>query len=302
MGITIWPVTEQFAAEVGDIDLSWALSDDDFRIVEDAFERYAVLVFPDQKISNDRQIAFARRFGPMERSIGADLDKLRQRRLPPELVDVSNLDARGEIVPADDRLLLINLGNQLWHTDSSFKQVPGKASLLYMRSVAQTGGQTEFADLRAAWDALPDALQRKAEGRVAEHANAYSRARARIGFGISPREQQVLKPVQQALVRNHRASGRKSLYLGSHAGRIVGMSDQAGTALLDELTAFATQCQFVYSHRWRADDLVLWDNRCTLHRGRRFDDRRWRRDGRRATVSDVANTLEQEGIRAQVVG
>ena len=297
MSITIFPVTEHFAAEVGGIDLSQPLSDADFRTVEEAFERYAVLVFPDQRISQEQQIAFARRFGPPERSLGADLDKQRQRRVPPEMVDVSNLDARGEIVPPDDRLFLIHVGNLLWHADSSFKHVPAKASLLYMLTIPPVGAQTEFADLRAAWDALPEAVQRRAEGLVVEHANAYSRARAQIGFGMSRREQQVLKPAQQALVRNHRASGRKSLYLGSHAGRVVGMAEQAGTALLDELTVFATQRQFVYSHRWRANDLVMWDDRCTLHRARPFEDRRWKRDGRRVTVSDAANTLDQEGIR-----
>jgi alpha-ketoglutarate-dependent 2,4-dichlorophenoxyacetate dioxygenase len=302
MGITIFPVTEEFVAEIGDIDLSQPLSDAEFRIIEAAFERYAVLVFPDQTISHDQQIAFARRFGPMERSIAADLDKTKPRRVPPELVDVSNLDTQGQIVPPDDRMLLINLGNQLWHTDSSFKPVPAKASLLYMRAIPQTGGQTEFADLRAAWDALPETLRRKAKGRVAEHAIAYSRVRAQTGLTMSKREQQALPAVRQALVRNHRASGRKSLYLGSHAGRIVGMTEQEGAALLDALTAFATQHQFVYTHRWRANDLVMWDDRCTLHRGRPFDDRRWKRAGQRATVSDVANTLEQEGIRVSAEG
>jgi alpha-ketoglutarate-dependent 2,4-dichlorophenoxyacetate dioxygenase len=178
--------------------------------------------------------------------------------------------------------------------------VPAKASLLYQRAIAQTGGQTEFADLRAAWDALPEAMQGKVEGLVAEHAIAYSRAK--LGFAMSESEQQALPPVQQVLVRTHPASGRKSLYLAAHAGRILGMTDQEGTALLEELTAFATQRQFIYSHRWRVNDLVLWDNRCTMHRGRPFDDQRWKRDAQRATVEDVANTLEQEGIRVQAVG
>ena len=299
MGATIWPVTEHFVAEVGDIDLSQPLSEADFRIVEAAFERYAVLVFPDQTLSQEQHVAFARRFGPIDRSMVVQMDGVKPR-VPVEIADVSNLDSRGEILAADDRLRLFQLGNQLWHTDSAFKHVPAKASLLYQRSIAQTGGQTEFADLRAAWDALSEAMKRKVKGLVAEHAIAYSRAK--LGFSMSESEQQALPPVQQVLVRTHPVSGRTSLYLASHAGRILGMTDQAGTALLEELTAFATQRQFVYSHRWRVNDLVMWDNRCTMHRGRPFDDQRWKRDAQRATVEDVANTLEQEGIRVQAVG
>jgi alpha-ketoglutarate-dependent 2,4-dichlorophenoxyacetate dioxygenase len=299
MGTTIWPVTEHFVAEVGDIDLSQPLSDADFRVVEHAFERYAVLVFPDQTLSQEQHVAFARRFGPIDRSMIVQMDGTKPR-VPVEIADVSNLDSRGEILARDDRLRLFQLGNQLWHTDSAFKHVPAKASLLYQRSIAQTGGQTEFADLRAAWDALPEAMKGKVEGLVAEHAIAYSRAK--LGFAMSESEQQALPPVQQVLVRTNPASGRTSLYLASHAGRILGMTDQAGTALLEELTTFATQRQFVYSHRWRVNDLVMWDNRCTMHRGRPFDDQRWKRDAQRATVEDVANTLEQESIRVQAVG
>jgi alpha-ketoglutarate-dependent 2,4-dichlorophenoxyacetate dioxygenase len=299
MGATIWPVTEHFVAEVGDIDLSRPLSDTDFRVVENAFERYAVLVFPDQRLSQEQHVAFARRFGPIDRSMIVQMDGATPR-VPAEIADVSNLDSQGEILTREDRLRLFMLGNQLWHTDSAFKHVPAKASLLYQRAIAQTGGQTEFADLRAAWDALPEAMQGKVEGLVAEHAIAYSRAK--LGFAMSESEQQALPPVQQVLVRTHPASGRKSLYLAAHAGRILGMTDQEGTALLEELTAFATQRQFIYSHRWRVNDLVLWDNRCTMHRGRPFDDQRWKRDAQRATVEDVANTLEQEGIRVQAVG
>jgi alpha-ketoglutarate-dependent 2,4-dichlorophenoxyacetate dioxygenase len=299
MGATIWPVTEHFVAEVGDIDLAQPLSDAEFRIVENAFERYAVLVFPDQTLSQEQHVAFARRFGPIDRSMMVQMDGVKPR-VPAEIADVSNLDSRGEILAREDRLRLFQLGNQLWHTDSAFKHVPAKASLLYQRAIAPTGGQTEFADLRAAWDALPAAMKGKVEGLVAEHAIAYSRAK--LGFALSDSEQQALPPVQQVLVRTHPATGRKSLYLAAHAGRILGMPDQAGTALLEELTAFATQRQFVYSHRWRVNDLVMWDNRCTMHRGRPFDDQRWRRDAQRATVEDVANTLEQEGIRVQAVG
>ena len=299
MGASVWPVTDQFVAEIGDVDLSKQLPDGDFRIVEDAFERYAVLVFPDQVLSQQQHIAFAKRFGPIDRSMIVEVEGAKAR-VPGEIADVSNLDSQGEILAPGNRLRLFQLGNQLWHTDSAFKHVPAKASLLYQRSVAQTGGQTEFADLRAAWDALPEAMKRKVEGLVAEHAIAYSRAK--LGFAMTENEQRALPPVRQALVRRHPASGRTSLYLAAHAGRILGMPDAAGRALLAELMEFATQRQFVHTHRWRTNDVVMWDNRCTMHRGRPFDDQRWKRDAQRATVEDVANTLEQEGIRVQAVG
>jgi alpha-ketoglutarate-dependent 2,4-dichlorophenoxyacetate dioxygenase len=288
MGARIWPVTEHFVAEVDDVDLA-RLTDEDFRVVESAFERYAVLVFPDQALGQGEHVAFARRFGPIDRSMIVQMDGV-EARVPAEIADVSNLDARGEILAPDDRLRLFQLGNQLWHTDSAFKHVPAKASLLYQRSIARSGGQTEFADLRAAWDALPPAMQRRIEGLVAEHAIAYSRAK--LGFPMSETEQRQLPPVRQVLVRRHAYSGRTSLYLAAHAGRIVGMPDDAGWALLDELTAFATQRQFVYSHRWRVNDLVIWDNRQTMHRGRPFPAGE-ARDVRRTTVKGDAPTIEQ---------
>ena len=299
MSATVWPVADTFVAEIGDVDLSKPLSDADFRVVEDAFERYAVLIFPDQVLSQDQHIAFARRFGPIDRSMIVEVEGAKAR-VPGEIADVSNLDSRGEILAPDNRLRQFQLGNQLWHTDSAFKHVPAKASLLYQRSIAQTGGQTEFADMRAAWDALPDAMKRKVEGLVAEHAIAYSRAK--LGFAMTENELRALPPVRQVLVRHHPVSGRTSLYLAAHAGRIVGMTDPAGKALLAELMAFATQRQFVHTHRWRVNDVVMWDNRCTMHRGRAFDDQRWKRDAQRATVEDVANTLEQEGVRVQAIG
>jgi alpha-ketoglutarate-dependent 2,4-dichlorophenoxyacetate dioxygenase len=174
---------------------------------------------------------------------------------------------------------LFQLGNRLWHTDSSFKLLPARASLLYARSIPPVGGHTEFADERAAYDALPDETKRRLEGLVAEHSIFNSRA-----------------PVPQLLVRTIPESGRKSLYLASHAGRILGMSEHEGRTLIDELVAHSTQRQFVYTHRWRVYDLVIWDNRCTMHRGTDFDDLRWKRDMQRATVSNVANSCEQEGV------
>jgi alpha-ketoglutarate-dependent 2,4-dichlorophenoxyacetate dioxygenase len=191
---------------------------------------------------------------------------------------------------------MFNLGNQLWHTDSSFKRVPAKASLLYAKAIPPIGGFTEFADMRAAYDALSDDMKRRLEGLVAEHSIFVSRAKT--GYGnFSQEERDRLPPVPQVVVRTHAGSKRKTLYLASHAGRILGMDDTEGQALLADLIAHATQRQFVYTHRYRVGDLVLWDDRCTMHRGRPFDDLAYKRSVQRTTVADVAPTVEQEGIR-----
>src|ERR1700730_2406398 len=203
------------------------------------------------------------------------------------------------ITPAQrDRRNLFNLGNQLWHTDSSFKRVPAKCSLLSAREVPSPGpmggGETEFADLRAAWDALPAARKQQLDGLVVEH--SIFRSRSQIGFAdFNDEIFKQLPPVPQALVRHHPGSGRTSLYLASHASHIIGWPVEKGRALIDELIAFATQPQFVHRHRWRVGDLVMWDNRCTMHRGRPYDDTQ-RRVLHRTTVSDYANTVEPEGL------
>jgi len=295
MNPSVWPVTETFVAEIGDLDLSQPLSEADWQVVEEAFETYAILIIPDQRISQQQHIDFALRFGPMDNSILVNISDAKPR-VRTDIADVSNLDGNDQIRAEDDRQRLYRLGNRLWHTDRSFKEVPAKASLLYMREIPPVGGHTEFADMRAAYDALPDALQRKIDNLVAVHAIAYSREK--MGFEMTAEEIETLLPVPQAMVRRHAYSGRTSIYVASHAGEIVGMSDADGPALLAELIAHATQRQFVHTHRWRANDLVIWDNRCTMHRGLTFDDQRWRRDAQRATVMDVAPTCEQEGIEA----
>ena len=294
MSFTLYPVTDSFAAEVGDLDVGAPLSAADFAALDDAFNTYAVLVFPDQRLDDAAQAAFSERFGPLETSI----QQLRAGvtlRLPATFADVSNIDAAGKLLAADSERRHFNTGNMLWHTDSSFRAVPAKASLLYARSLAPVGGFTEFADLRAAYDALPDDTKARLEGLIAEHSIAESRAK--IGYHqFTQGETDGLPPVPQMVVRTHAGSGRKTLYLASHAARIYGMDEAAGRALLAELIAHATQRQFVYAHRWRVGDLVMWDNRCTMHRGRPFDDLRYKRDVRRTTVRDVASTLEQAGV------
>lgn len=294
MGAEVWPVTEDFAAEIGDVDLSQPLTPPDWQIVESAFNRYSVLIFPDQHLSQGQHVAFAERFGGnIDRSMIVGMDGV-ETRTPAEIADVGNIDADGSVMSKDNRLLEFQRGNRLWHTDSSFKDVPANASLLYMQSVPPVGGLTEFADARAAWDALPDTLKARIDGQVALHSIATSRAR--MGFEMTESERQNYPLVPQALVRRHRASARRSIYVASHAGTVVGLDPAASKTLLAELMAHVTQRQFVYGHRWRANDLVVWDNKCVLHRGRPYDDLRWPRDAQRATSLDVANTCDQEGL------
>lgn len=284
MTMKLFPVTEGFAAEVGDIDLSQPLDAATLKVVQAAFATYAVLVFPAQTLTQAQHLAFARNFGPHERTVQAALrnEKLRVRE---EFADIANLDADGKLWDRNARIRLFQLGNRLWHTDSSFKAPSGYASLLYARSVAPIGGHTEFADLRAAYDALPAAMKKRLEGLIGEHSLMYSRRR--LGFtSFTPEEITAFAPVRRPLVRHIPESGRDSLYIASHIGRIGGMDDAEAEALLAALTAHAIQRQFVYTHRWRVGDLVMWDNRCTMHRGTEYDDLRWPRDLQRSTTSD----------------
>jgi len=294
MAITITPIYPDFAAEIGDIDLSQDLSAEDIEAIKQAFWDFAVLIFPQQDLTQDQHLDFARHFGPLETTIGVYRTDT-QLRLRQEIADVSNLNANDELWGADSRLRMFQLGNRMWHTDSSFKYVPARASLLYAREIAPVGGHTQFADQRAAYDALPQDMKDRLEGLVAEHSVFHSRAR--LGFtNFNEEERANLPPVPQVLVRTLPENERRSLYVASHAGRIFGMPDDEGRALIDQLLEHATQRQFVYTHRWRQGDLVIWDDRCTLHRGTEFDDLRWRRDMQRATVEDVANSCEQHGI------
>jgi alpha-ketoglutarate-dependent 2,4-dichlorophenoxyacetate dioxygenase len=294
MAITVCPVTPSFAAEIGDVDLSKEIAPADLAAIKDAFAAYAVLIFPDQHLSQDQHLDFARHFGPLETTI-ALFRKDQPLRVRKEFADVSNLAPDNQVWGKDSRQRMFQLGNRLWHTDSSFKRLPARASLLYAHSIAPVGGHTEFADERAAYDALAEDIKRRLDNLVVEHSIFTSRAR--LGFTeFSDEERAGLPPVPQVLVRTLPEAGRKSLYLASHAGRILGMPEQEGRALIDELVAHATQRQFVYTHRWRVHDLVIWDNRCTMHRGTEFDDLRWKRDVQRATVCDVANSCEQAGI------
>jgi alpha-ketoglutarate-dependent 2,4-dichlorophenoxyacetate dioxygenase len=290
MALTIAPVTPSFAAEIGDIDLSRPLSEAELAGVREAFANYAVLVFPSQQLTVEQHLAFAARFGPLERSVASQM-KDQTLRVRADIADIANLDAEGRIWGADSRLRQFQLGNRLWHTDSSFKQPTAYTSMLYARSVAPVGGHTEFADMRAAWDGLPEPMRARVEGLVAEHSLLFSRAK--LGFAnFTDDEKLAFAPVARPMVRTIPENGRRSLYVASHVGRIRGMADADALALVEALVAHATQRQFVYTHRWRVGDLVMWDNRCTMHRGTPFDDLRWPRDMMRATTSDRPDWCE----------
>ncbi len=286
MGILVAPVRGDFVARVSGLDLSRPLDDGAFGQVRDAFHHYAVLVCPEQRMSDDQQIAFSERFGPLEVSIR----KGRPRRIAnPHVSDISNVDERDRVFDPDDERAIYNAGNRLWHSDSSFKRVPAMASLLSGREVPPEGGETEYADLRAAWDALPADRKRGLEELVAEHSFVYSRGL--IGYDqFTDAERAAVPPVPQAVVRTHPATGRKSLFVGSHASHIIGRPVEEGRALLRGLLDFATQPRFVYRHAWRQYDLVMWDNRCVLHRGRPWDEQRYRRVMHRTTVAGTGPT------------
>ena len=297
MAIELTLLHPTLGAEVHGVDLTRPVMPEVFAEIEAAFHRHGILVFPEQPVTDEQKLEFSRLFGQLEVNPNYAGAKMRLR---PDVADISNLDAEGRVLARDDRRNLFNIGNQLWHTDSSFKHIPAKCSLLSARELPSSGpmggGETEFADLRAAWDALPDARKRKLQGLVVEH--SIFRSRSQLGFAdFNDEIYKELPPVRQALVRHHRYSGRTSLYLASHASHIIGWPVEEGRALIEELIAFATQPQFVYQHRWTVGDLVMWDNRCTMHRGRPYDGTQ-RRVLHRTTVSDFANTLEQEGLTA----
>ncbi len=286
----IEPIGKDFGAEIADVDLR-NLSETTFDAVKQAFWRYAVLVFPEQTLDQEDQAAFAARFGPLEDAPSAIYRNDARKRMRGDITDVSNIDDDGSLWREDSRVRDLQRANQLWHTDSSFKYVPALASCLLARAVPPVGGHTEFADLRAAYDAMPAARRTALDPLIAHHTLMASRGR--MGFAdFSPEETEAMKAVPQRLVRIHPQSGRRTLYLASHIQAIDGMNAQETARLVDELIAHATQPRFVYRHRWRVGDLVLWDNRCTMHRATPFDDLRWGRELHRATVSDIGNSVD----------
>ncbi|MGH7390996.1 MAG: TauD/TfdA dioxygenase family protein [Candidatus Rokuibacteriota bacterium] len=280
-----------FAAEVEGIDMTRPLTPDEVAAIHAGMDRYAVLVFHDQKIDDEQQLAFTRSLGEIEHSIGASLRAPDEYRLPTTFADVSNLDRNHQPFARDDRRRLFAIGNRLWHSDSSFKVVPAKYSLLHARCIPSRGGNTEFADMRAAYDALDDETRAEAEELICEHSQIYSRQQ--IGFfDLTDEERARFKPVRQRLVRTHPVTGRKSLYLASHAGAIVGWPVPEARCFLRDLVEHATRREFVYSHTWRVHDLVMWDNRQVMHRGRPFPAHE-PRDVRRTTLAGDGPTVTQ---------
>jgi len=282
MSMEIRPVAATFAGEVSGIDLTGPVTPADVAAIEAGMDRHAVLVFRDQRCTDDEQRAFTRNFGTLEQAPGGHVAKLDERRLPLDMQDAGNLDKDQRVFARDDRRRMFNLGNRLWHSDSSYRAVPAKYSLLSGRVVVDLGGQTQFADMRAAYDALDAGTKTEIADLVCEHSLLFSRGE--LGFEVTEEERAMFLPVRQPLVRSHPVTGRKSLFLSAHAGGIVGWPVPEARAFLCELTEHATQRQFVYSHAWTRYDLVMWDNRCTMHRVTRFDETK-PRDMRRTTVA-----------------
>ena len=293
MGLSVHQLHPLFVGEVSGVDAGHPIDGATVAALNAAIDRYAVLVLRGQDLDDERQMAFARNFGELElpRSGAAQV----KRRLRPEIADISNLDEESRVRRRDDPRRFDQLGNRLWHTDGSFRRVPAALSMLYAHRVPgaspKGNGETEFADMRAAYDALPELTKDDIADLVALHDIAWSRGQ--LGFSeLLFGEKTVLPPVPQRLVRTHPGSKRKVLYVAAHASEIVGMPVPEGRLLLRELIEHATQREFVYRHDWRVGDLVIWDNRATMHRGRHYDESRVR-DLRRVTTRDVASTLEQ---------
>jgi alpha-ketoglutarate-dependent 2,4-dichlorophenoxyacetate dioxygenase len=291
MPLTLKPLHPLFVAEATGIDLRQPIAPDLAAEIHRAMDTYAVLVFPGQALDDEQQMDFGRALGTLEATRGV-VDAHKHRLTHQEMNDISNLDTDGSLLAADDRRRMFALGNRLWHSDSSFKPTPAMYSMLHARVIPPEGGETEFADMRAAWDALPDRTRARIKDLTTWHSLIYSRAQ--LGFDeYTPEEKKAFAPVPQRLVRRHPGSGRVSLYLSAHIGRVEGMPVPEGMAMIRDLTEHATQREFVYRHHWTQNDLVMWDNRCTLHRARPFEDTTYPRDMRRVTLMDVAPTLEQ---------
>jgi alpha-ketoglutarate-dependent 2,4-dichlorophenoxyacetate dioxygenase len=291
MAITIRQVGPCFAGEVDGIDLAQPVSPEDAAAIHAGMDRYAVLVFHGRPVTLEQQMAFTLELGPIEQAIDTGLREANGYRIPTTFADVSNLDKDQRVFERDNRTRLFALGNRLWHSDSSFKPTPAKYSLLHAHSIPSRGGNTEFADMRAGWDTLDPETQAACEGLVCEHSQIYSRQI--LGFtDFTEQERARFAPVRQVLVRTHPVTGRKSLYLSSHAGGIIGWPVPEARAFLRDLIEHATQRQFVYSHQWRVGDLVMWDNRQTMHRARPFPENE-PRDVRRTTLAGDRPTVAQ---------
>ena len=283
--VTVNPLHPLFGAEVIGLDLSNKPTGEVLAQVDAAFLQYSVLVFRDQRVSDDQQIAFSRHFGELETT------KVGTPGAGSSLITLTNIGPNGEIVAPSDRQVLNNKANQHWHADSSFKRVPAKASMLSARIVPSSGGNTEYISMRAVYDELSTAMQSRLEKLTTIHDFAFGRSKIDPDL-VTDEERRAVPPVEQAMVLQH-ANGSKSLYLGAHCASVVGMEEGEGRALIDELMAFATQPRFIYSHPWRAHDMVLWDNRAVLHRATPFSNTTEKRLMVRTTIAGEAPTVQR---------
>jgi alpha-ketoglutarate-dependent 2,4-dichlorophenoxyacetate dioxygenase len=299
MAIQLTPLHPGFVAEASGIDLSQPLTPDQVAAVDRGMDEFAVLVWRDQPLTDAQQCDFSRNFGELEQTLIGQMQSPDERRLKlVELGDISNLDAKGGMRARDDSRRMYALGNRLWHTDASFRALGAGYSLLSGRIVPSKGGNTEFADMRAAYDALDDAAKAEIEGLVTEHSIAFSRVQLGFeDFGAGNADK--IRPVRHSLVRTHPVTGRKSLYLASHIGGIVGWPVPEARAFIRDLMEHATQPRFIHSHAWRAGDLVMWDNRTTMHRATRFRDLEEVRDMRRTSIRGTALTAKQVPVAAE---
>ena len=286
MAIEFKPLQGLFAAEASGVDLAKPLAPGQVREIVAGMDKYAVLVFRGQKLGEDEQIAYAKQFGTLDMGLRKLRKSEAHRFKHAELIDLSNTQADGKLVSRDDPKLFSNIANQLWHSDSSFQKPAARYSMLHSVVVPPKGGETEYADLRSAYDALPEDVKQEIAGLEAEHYALHSRLM--LGDASYTEEQKkAIPPATWPLVRTHPGSKRKLLFVGIHTTRIPGMTLPEGRMLLSELLEHATQREFVYRHTWRVGDLVMWDNRAVVHRGRRWDPAQ-RREMRRATTEDVA--------------
>jgi alpha-ketoglutarate-dependent 2,4-dichlorophenoxyacetate dioxygenase len=285
MTVTFHKLHPHFVAEADRIDLRRVHDPETLAAIRTGMDDYALLVFRDQRFSDEEHLAFARRLdGELHTKTG--ISALKKSRLGNEaLADVSNLTDRGQIQPADDRRRMYGLGNRLWHTDASFQDPPGRYSMLFARVIPPVGADTEYADMRAAYDALSPELKARLEGLRVHHSIAHSREI--LGFAFSQKEQEILKGAVHPLIRTLPRSGRKSLYIAAHASRIIDWPLPEGRLLLLELIEHATRPEFVYRHQWQVGDLVIYDNRATMHRARPFEDTKYPRELRRVTTLDI---------------
>jgi alpha-ketoglutarate-dependent 2,4-dichlorophenoxyacetate dioxygenase len=291
MAIDIRPLTPDIAGEVSGVDLTHPLTQTEVAALEAGMDRHAVLVYHGQAVTDEQQRDFSLNFGALERTEGGNVTEAKDRRLAAFMADVSNLGSDHMPLDRNDRRRMFNLGNRLWHSDSSFRAIPAKYSILSGRVIVDHGGRTEFADMRAAYDALDVETKSLIDDLVCEHSLIYSRGT--LGFTeLTDAERAMFKPVRQRLVRTHPVTGRKSLYLSSHIGTIIGWPVPEARAFIRDLTEHATQPRFVYKHVWKQYDMMMWDNRSTMHRVTRFDETQVR-DVRRTTVAGDTMTVEQ---------